>query len=251
MTVSIITVCFNSGQTIADTLQSIRDQDYPFIESVVVDGGSTDNTMAIVQRYADVVTTSISEPDKGIYDAMNKGLAMAKGDVIGILNSDDLLADTQSISRVVQAFSHQACDCVYADLVYVDQTDTNKVVRYWKSGKGTAKDFYYGWMPPHPTFYVSRRVLEQCGKYDLRFPVASDYEYMLRLIVKHQLTVSYIPQIVLVKMRMGGYSNHSVNNRKRSFFENHEAWRVNGLKPYFFTVWFKIARKFKQYLAKP
>jgi glycosyltransferase len=250
MTVSIITVCYNSSQTIADTLQSIRQQDYPHIESIVVDGGSTDGTMNMVAQYADVVTKSVSEPDKGIYDAMNKGLAMATGDIIGILNSDDMMASPHSISQIVAAFREQPNGCVYGDLVYVQQQNTQQIVRYWKSGKGTAQKFYFGWMPPHPTFYVSRQVLNTCGQYDLRFPVAADYEYMLRVMVKHGVKAVYVPE-VLVKMRLGGYSNQSVNSRKRSFFENHEAWRVNDLKPYFFTVWLKIARKFKQYLAKP
>jgi glycosyltransferase len=250
MKVSIITVCFNSAATLADTFRSIAQQDYPQIEHIVVDGASTDGTVALIKQHETQIARWISEPDKGIYDAMNKGLAMATGDIMGILNSDDMLATPHSISQIVAAFREQPNGCVYGDLVYVKRQNTQQIVRYWKAGKGTSRKFYFGWMPPHPTFYISRTVLEQCGYYDLRFPVAADYEYMLRVMVKHGVPASYVPK-VLVKMRLGGHSNQSVNSRKRSYFENHQAWRVNGLKPYFFTVWLKIARKFKQYFVKP
>ncbi len=250
MKVSIITVCYNSEKTIADALLSISNQDYKNIESVVIDGGSTDKTFEIVRQFADVVKFSVSEPDKGIYDAMNKGLQHCTGDIIGILNSDDMLASPKVISSIVEKIGNLPLACIYGDLVYVDQVKTNKIIRYWKSGSGSPRKFYFGWMPPHPGFYITRQVLEKCGEYNIDFPVAADYEYMLRVMVRYNIPSIYLP-LILVKMRLGGLSNQSVASRKSSFIENHLAWKVNNLKPYFFTVWLKIARKFSQYLRRP
>lgn len=250
MKISIITVCFNSAVTIAETFESIQRQDYHNIEYIVIDGASTDGTLSIIMQNQNLITKWISEPDKGIYDAMNKGIAMATGDIIGILNSDDVYANSSVISTVADAFIKEKPDCIYGDLLYVKNTNTSKVIRYWKAGKYSIKAFYYGWMLPHPTFFVTKETYKACGLFDTRFAVASDYEFMLRVLVKHKRKATYLP-IILVHMRQGGESNKSVENRKKSFLENHESWKVNGLNPYFFTIWLKIGRKLTQYFAKP
>ncbi|MCU0334000.1 MAG: glycosyltransferase [Chitinophagaceae bacterium] len=246
MKVSIITVCFNSAQTIEATFQSVLGQSYGNIEYLVVDGASTDGTQVLIQRYSHFISRWVSEPDGGLYDAMNKGLALATGDVIGILNSDDVYAHANVVEHVVAEMSRTNADCLYGDLEYVAPNDLQRVVRHWRAGRGGAKHFYWGWMPPHPTFFARKEVYQQCGNFDLRFPVASDYEFMLRAMVKMNCKTAYLPEI-MVKMRMGGESNKSLRNRKRSYFENFEAWRVNGIRPYFFTIWFKILRKVFQF----
>ena len=175
-------------------------------------GGSTDRTVDIVRRSGQVARL-ISEPDNGIYDAMNKGIGLATGDIIGILNADDFYTGEQVLANVVRAFQEDNTAACYGDLQYVDYTDTDKVVRHWHSGIFAGpRQFYWGWMPPHPTFFVRRDVYEKYGVFNLELGSAADYEIMLRFLVKHQVTAAYIPE-VLVKMRTGGVSNASVNNR--------------------------------------
>jgi glycosyltransferase len=182
---------------------------------------------------------------------MNKGIAMATGDIIGILNSDDVYAASDVLRQVAKAFQDYQPDCLYGDLLYVSSEKPARVIRYWKAGKGLEKDFYFGWMPPHPSFFVTRQVYQTCGLFDTRFPVASDYEFMLRAMVRYHRKAYYLPQ-VLVHMRQGGESNRNLQSRKKSFLENHKSWRVNNLKPYFFTIWLKILRKVVQFrLHKP
>lgn len=247
MKVSIITVCFNSGKTLDDTIASVVAQDYPNIEYIVIDGGSTDNTKSIVQRYENRIDTFVSEPDKGIYDAMNKGLAMATGDIIGMLNSDDILAHGHVISSIVQTFeSLPNVDCVYGDLLYVAANNPQKVIRTWKAGPLKANSFLNGWMPPHPSFYVRRSVYADCGLFDLSFPLAADYEFMLRVLLKYKKLSAYVPS-VFVRMRTGGVSNNSLSNRQQAFQENKAAWIRNGLHPRFYTIYLKVFRKLSQY----
>ena len=167
MKVSIITITYNSAATVEDTIRSVLSQDYPFVEYIIVDGASRDATLDIVHRYSDKIARIISEPDKGIYDAMNKGVLAATGDVVGILNSDDFYADSSVISDIVKTMNQEHSDACYADLVYVDKDDTNRVVRTWKSGSYTPGFFLRGWMPPHPTFFVKRSKYEQFGLYSL------------------------------------------------------------------------------------
>jgi len=250
MKVSIITVCYNSEDTIGDTIKSVASQSYPNIEYIIVDGGSTDQTINIVKSWGDRVNIFISEPDRGIYDAMNKGIMQATGEIIGVLNSDDVFEANSVIAEIAQVFEdNAACQCVYGDLLYVSSQDMNKVLRYWESGNFTKNCFYYGWMPPHPTFYVRRSVFDRFGYYLAELQVAADYEFMLRILGKHQQPVEYIKK-VLVRMRAGGVSNKSIVNRRRSFQENYTAWRVNELKPYPFTIPLKILRKLGQYVKR-
>ena len=248
MLVSIITATFNSAATIAETMLSVEEQDYPQIEHIVVDGHSKDNTVNIVQRY-DHVSLLICEKDNGMYDAMNKGILAAKGDIIGILNSDDVYIDSKVISKVVHVFQDPSVQSCYADLQYVHEQDNSRITRTWKSGNYKAGSFYWGWMPPHPTFFVRKSVYDLVGLYNTTMRSAADYEMMLRIFVKHNLPAVYIPQVI-VKMRTGGISNASVKNRLRANQEDHEAWRLNGLKPYFFTLYLKPLRKITQFLKK-
>jgi glycosyltransferase involved in cell wall biosynthesis len=244
--VSIITVTFNSASTIADTMQSVGEQNYPLIEHIIIDGASKDNTLQIIKEFAHHISV-ISEKDEGIYDAMNKGIRAAKGDIIGILNSDDVYMGPDVISTIVDVFRDPAVQCCYADLQYVDYRNAKRVTRIWRSGIYKPNSFYWGWMPPHPTFFVRKSVYEQHGLYNHNMRSAADYEMMLRLMVGHQLKAIYIPKII-VKMRTGGVSNASLKNRLRANREDHEAWRINGLKPYFFTLYLKPLRKITQFI---
>lgn len=246
MTLSIITPTFNSAATLRDTLQSVASQTYTDIEHIIVDGLSRDNTLEIVRSFPHV-RKLVSEKDKGIFDGMNKGLSLATGEVVGILNSDDLYQHSQVIEKVMDRFSDPAVDVVYGDLLYVDANDLNRVVRYWKAGNYSRKSFYNGWMPPHPTFFVRRKYYEQFGNFHIELRSAADYELMLRFLLRHQLRPSYIPE-VLVKMRMGGNSNASLRGRLKANAEDRASWTMNGLKPYPWTLWLKPLRKLPQFV---
>lgn len=247
LTVTIITVSFNSAQTIEDTLKSVASQSYPNIEHIIVDGGSTDQTMNIVADFPHVAK-SISEPDEGIYFAMNKGLAMASGDVIAILNADDLYADHEVIAKVAAVFKDPAIDATYADLVFVEREDVSTIFRTWKSGPFKRSSMYNGWMPPHPTFFVRRSIYENHGMFNTLLRSAADYELMLRFLLKHEINPSYIPQTI-IRMRQGGKSTASVKNRIRANMEDRKAWKINGLKPHLFTLILKPLRKIKQFIS--
>jgi glycosyltransferase involved in cell wall biosynthesis len=246
--VSIITATFNSASTIADTMQSVGEQDYPLIDHIIVDGASTDNTLEIIKEFAHHISV-ISEKDEGIYDAMNKGIRAAKGDIIGILNSDDMYMGPHVISTIVEAFRDPDVQCCYADLQYVDYRNPRRITRIWKSGIYKTNAFYWGWMPPHPTFFVRKSVYDQLGLFNTSMRSAADYEMMLRIMANHRLKSSYIP-LIIVKMRTGGVSNVSLRNRLRANREDHEAWRINDLKPYFFTLYLKPLRKLTQFIKK-
>lgn len=248
MTISIITATYNSAATVRDTLESIARQSYPHIEHIIVDGLSKDNTLSIVKEYPHV-KKAVSEKDKGIYDAMNKGIGLANGEVIGILNSDDLYISENVIENVMNRFLDPTIEAVYGDLQYVKQDDLNKIVRYWKAGNYSRKSFYNGWMPPHPTFFVRRSVYERLGLFHLDLKTAADYEIIIRFLLKNQIKTVYIPE-VLVKMRTGGASNASFRQRIRANQEDYWAWRLNGLRPNPFTLFLKPIRKLNQYFLK-
>ncbi|MFN4234184.1 MAG: glycosyltransferase family 2 protein [Bacteroidia bacterium] len=245
--ISIITVSFNSANTIEYTIQSVLQQQYSNIEYIIIDGASTDNTLNIINKYRDKISVIVSEKDNGIYHAMNKGLKLATGDIIGILNSDDFYADEFVLSDVVKLFEKTHADAIYADLQYVDAIDTRKVKRHWKSGKYKPGDFLFGWMPPHPTFFVRKEVYEKYGMFNESLRSAADYELMLRFIHKHQISIDYLPRVI-VKMRSGGQSNITVKNRINANIEDRKAWEINGIKPYFFTLYLKPLRKLKQFI---
>ena len=245
MKISIITATYNSASTIQDTLRTVAEQSYPGIEHIIVDGLSNDATLEIVKTFPHV-SVAVSRKDHGIYDAMNKGIALATGDVVGILNSDDFYATPSVLASVMQLFEDETIDAVYGDLVYVDAVNTGKIVRNWRSGTYTAQSFYRGWMPPHPSFFVRRSVYERYGHFDLRLRSAADYELMLRFLLKHRIKAAYLPQRI-VCMRTGGASNASFKHRIRANREDRMAWKMNGLVPFFFTLWLKPVRKIVQY----
>lgn len=226
MNISLITVTYNSSRTLRDTIVSVLAQTYQDIEYIIIDGLSKDNTMEIIKEYEPQFKGRIrwvSEKDSGLYDAMNKGFRMATGEVIGIINSDDLIAEPTAIEDVVRCFeSNNSIDAVYADLYYVAQNDTSKVIRYWKSGN--QRPFAKGWHPAHPTFYVKKVVCEKSGLFDLSFKFAADFELMLRLIEKEHIKLYYLPK-ALVRMRLGGTTSKSLSNIIKGNIECVEAFR--------------------------
>lgn len=248
LSISVITVCFNSANRIRYTLESIRNQTYSNVEHIIIDGASTDRTLQIARSFPHV-SKIISEKDEGIYDAINKGIQYASGDIIGILNSDDVYASNDVLDIVAHTFETTNTDTVYGDLQYVHPKNTNRVLRNWKSGKFNSNKFKYGWMPPHPTFFVKKEVYYKAGIFDTTLKTAADYELMLRILYKHQFSSAYIPK-VLVKMAAGGASNISLGARLKANSDDRKAWALNGLTPYFFTLFLKPARKIFQFLNK-
>ena len=245
--ISIITVTYNSGATLEQTIRSVLEQSYSNIEYIIIDGQSTDNTLQIVDKYRSRIATLVSEKDKGLYDAINKGIARATGDVIGLLHSDDFYMHPQVIEKYAALFEKEKPDAVYSDLYYVDRDNTDKIVRKWKSGSYRSGAFINGWMPPHPTFFVKREVYERFGTFHPDFKSAADYELMLRFIEKQKIRLAYLPEYT-VKMRTGGQSNVTVQNRIHANLEDRKAWEVNGLKPRFYTLYLKPLRKIVQFL---
>lgn len=249
MNISIITVALNSAEYIEDCIKSIISQDYKDVEYVVIDGGSSDGTIEIINKWRPSNSIFLSEPDSGFYDALNKGIQMATGDVIGILNADDMYANNCVLGKVAACLDEGVTDSCYGDLVYVDPIDTDHVRRYWHAGSYGAKSFLQGWMPPHPTFFVRREVYERLGGFNLELGTAADYELMLRFLFKHKISISYIPD-VLVKMRMGGQSNATLLRRLAANRMDRKAWKVNDLKPYPWTLLLKPLSKIGQYFFK-
>ncbi len=244
--ISIITVSYNSAETIKDTLESVRRQTYPEVEHIVVDGASTDATSQIVRSFSHVACF-VSEPDNGAYHAMNKGIALAKGDIIGILNADDRYASPYVLEKVVCLLRKTGSDALYGDLQYVDRHRPQRVVRYWRAQPFRPEHFRWGWMPPHPTFFTYRRFYEALGGYREHLSISADYELMLRFLYRHRLSACYLPE-VLVHMRTGGMSNASLRQRWRANRQDRQAWALNGLRPGPFTLWLKPLRKIPQYL---
>ncbi|MFF6009168.1 glycosyltransferase [Rahnella sp. R3(2024)] len=228
MKVTIITATFNSSKTIQDTILSLESQTYNNIEYIIVDGNSKDNTLEIINEYSTRVSTVICEPDKGIYDALNKGISAATGDVIGFLHSDDILAYPDAITDIVSKFSEGNFDAVYADLEYVSQDNTNHVVRKWKSGDYNVSKLKYGWMPPHPSFYMKRSRYIEWGVFNLNYKISADYDSLLRYLWVHKAKAVYLPR-VLTKMRVGGISNRSLKNIIQKSREDVNVIKMNGL----------------------
>lgn len=249
MKISIITAVLNGGTTIADTVRSVLNQTYKNFEHIIIDGGSTDETVEVIKRYTDGTAKIISEPDHGIYDALNKGLRVCAGDVVGVLNGDDLYAHDRVLHLVEDVFENRRVDSCYGDLQYIDRNDTNRVIRHWKSSEYRHGKFRCGWMPPHPTFFVKREIYEKFGYFDTNFRIAADYELMLRFLERNRITTHYIPD-VLIKMRVGGVSNRSLTNMVLKSYEDYKAWRVNQLNSHFYTILFKNLSKIPQFLPR-
>ncbi len=228
MKISIITSVYNNKETIAESINSVLSQTYDNIEYIVVDGASTDGTVNIIKQYKNKISTFISEPDKGIYDGLNKGIELATGDVIGFLHSDDLYQHNRVIETVAQTFKDKQVDSVYGDLTYVSKNDTSNVVRFWKSGSFSIKKLSRGWMPPHPTFFVKRKIYEKANAFDTSFNISADYDIILRFLGKYLISTYYIPE-VLIKMRVGGESNKNLKNLFKKSKEDIRAMKKNGI----------------------
>ncbi len=240
--VTIITVCFNSEQTIRETIESVLSQDYPNIEYIIIDGLSNDKTKEIVLEYREKIHNFISERDFGIYDAMNKGILVATGDIIGILNSDDIYVDKSAVSELIEKMQVAKSDCVFADLVVTDRNDINKVLRYYDSSHFSPNKFRYGWMPAHPTFFVKKKIYEKVGLYSLKYLIAADYEMLIRILWVERSSYEYLPK-PMVKMRIGGASSR---NLFRIWILNREivkACKENGIYTNILFVALKIPQK--------
>ena len=251
MKITVITVVLNAVGTIKDTIQSVIDQDYQDIEHIVIDGGSTDGTMDVVNSFRKQLAIVVSEPDKGIYDAMNKGIDLASGDVIGTLNSDDWYADKEVISRVAHAFGNDKnLDAVYGDIVFVTKEKPHSLVRYWESRPFQEGLFEKGWMPAHPSFFVKKECYSRYGKFDLDLKIQSDFDLTMRFMVVNKIKTRYLPG-VMVKMRMGGVTNNRVSNVIKGNYEAYRACKKNGLSvtPLFMVK--KILSRVPQFFRKP
>jgi glycosyltransferase len=244
--ISVITVVFNSCETIAAALDSVLAQTDVEYELVVIDGASSDGTLEVLNRYTDRIAVLVSEPDHGIYDALNKGIQRASGDVVGFLHSDDQFADTGVLSRIAKAFTNSNIAAVYGDLLYVRKDAPDQVVRYWRAGDFSRRQLGWGWMPPHPTLYVRREVYEKNGLFDTSFRIAADYDFILRLLSGKRVGVRYIPE-VMVKMRVGGTSNRSLRSIMRKSNEDLRALRRNRVGGFGALIW-KNLSKLPQFL---
>ena len=248
MKISIITVVYNNEKTIKDAIQSVLGQTYKNIEYVIIDGNSKDNTVNLIKEFKDQLGYFVSEKDNGLYDAMNKGIQACTGDVIGILNSDDLYQDSQVIAAVMEEFKNdKVLDIVYGDLVYVKSNDTNTIVRNWKSKEYYKRFFENANVPPHPALFVRSKVYKEAGLFDLQFKLAADYELMLRMFKKHNFKSKYINRLI-IKMRLGGATNQSYTNIVNQNKEILKAWKVNGLQAPFYLMPLRIIKRLSQFI---
>ena len=246
MKISIVTGTYNSQEYIGDCVASITNQTYDAIDHIIIDGASSDNTVNTIKSLPNRVSKLISEQDEGIYDAMNKGLKMATGDVIGILNSDDFYNSDDVIQKVASAFENPEIDIVFGDLYYVNQKNPDKIVRKWSSGPFQNGAFKKGWHPAHPSFFVRKRVYEKYGYFDLDFELAADFELMLRFLEKHRLKSIYIP-IPLVRMRLGGASNKNLGNIAKGNNECIRAFKKNSIDASVLYPIYRLLPKLKQF----
>jgi len=240
--VTIITVCYNSAKTIQETIESVLSQDYQNIEYIIIDGLSSDGTLDIIKDFGPQISKFISEKDKGLYDAMNKGISLATGDIIGIINSDDIYAHNKVISQVISKFEQKNIDIVYGDLYYFKTGFPNRALRYYRGGVFSLARVSYGLMPPHPTFFIKRNVYGKYGKFDTTYTLSADFDLILRFLGLHKVPFEYIPE-VLVKMRTGGKSTSSL---KRTLIMNQEdlhSCKKNGVKTNPFKFYLKYLFK--------
>jgi glycosyltransferase involved in cell wall biosynthesis len=249
MRVSVITVCFNSAATIRDTIESVLTQDYKDIEYIIIDGGSTDQTLQIVSEYKHCISKFITEPDRGIYDAMNKGIRLASGDVVGMLNSDDVYISETAISELMGAMNSSGADAVYADLIIVDPVRTDKVLRYYSSKHFTIAKFRYGWMPAHPTFFVKKSAYDVAGLFSTTFRIAADFDMLLRLLLVHKVSSIYYPKSI-VRMRAGGISTSGLINKIKLNLEIIQSCRSNGVHTNTFLIASKLPRKLLEFFKR-
>lgn len=227
MKVSVITICYNAASEIDETIRSVMVQDHADIEHIVIDGGSTDGTQERIERYMECIAHVVSEKDKGVYDAMNKGLRLATGEVVAFVNAGDMMATRNTVSYMVRAFAEQDADAIYGDALMVDPNDITKVKRFWKGGEYDRANFRKGWMPPHLGTYIRKNAYDRFGRFNTELKVSADYELMFRFLYKHRLRARYVPK-VLVRFRLGGVSNRSLAHVWRANMEVYRAWKLNG-----------------------
>lgn len=245
MRLSIVTAVYNRASSIGDALTSVQAQTYAVAEHLVQDGGSTDDTLNIVESRRMATTSLVSEPDTGIYDAINKGISRATGDVIGLMHSDDFFAHTRVLEKVAEVFENEDIAGVYGDLDYVSAQNPRKVIRRWRSGPYSRSKLRHGWMPPHPTMYLRREVFENWGLYDPDFQISADYDAILRYLWRGHIRLAYLPE-VLVKMRVGGESNRSLGRIYKKSCEDYRAIKNNGVGG-FETLALKNLSKIRQF----
>lgn len=226
--ISVVTAVYNRQETLGDTLDSVRGQTYPYVEHIIQDGGSTDGTLELLKNNAAPRTSLISEPDNGIYDAINKGIKRSHGDIVGLMHSDDFFASPDILEKVANCFHDTDIDGIYGDLNYVSAQDPDRIIRRWKSGSFEKRKLRFGWMPPHPTLYLRREVFDRLGLYDTQFSIAADYDAMLRYLTSGQVQLGYLPE-VMVKMRVGGESNKTLRKILKKTSEDYRAIRQNGV----------------------
>jgi glycosyltransferase involved in cell wall biosynthesis len=246
--VSIITVSHNSILTISDTIMSVLKQTYPHIEYIIVDGGSKDGTVELIESFGDKINRFVSEPDLGIYDAINKGIRLAKGDIIGVLNSDDYFFNETVVKNVVTAFADNDFDAVYGDIRFVDKVNSSKVVRSYSSKRFHPGKFKYGFMPAHPSFYAKRELFERYGYYKTDYKIAADYELLMRFILVNQIRCKYLG-IPFVNMRTGGVSNKSIFSNYLLNKEILRACRENGVSTNYAYIYSKYLFKIFEYFG--
>jgi glycosyltransferase len=249
MKVTLITATYNSQKYLEECIVSVIKQSYKNIEHIIIDNKSTDNTVSIIKKYESHIGQWVSETDRGMYDAINKGMKLATGEIIGILNSDDMLDSEDVIEAVVKAFEEKQVDSIYGDLEYVDPTDINKIYRIWKGKPYNRNLFKSGWMPAHPTFYFKRVLLEKYGGYESHYYSAADYEFMARYLFRYRISAYYLPKLI-VKMRRGGQSNSSLRQRLRANRRDYLAMKKNNIPFAFFVSILKPLSKVHQYYNK-
>jgi glycosyltransferase involved in cell wall biosynthesis len=244
--ISIITASYNNASWLEQTILAVKQQDYQHKEHVIIDGGSTDGTVEVLEKYAHCIKY-VSEPDGGIYHALNKGIGLARGQIIGTLGAGDVFPNTQVLRQVAEVFVQKNTESVYGDIQMVKPDNPQKVVRYWKAGLYNRNNWLHGWMPPHLSFYLKKTAIEKYGAYNDSYRSAGDYEFMLRMLYRHGLSASYLPA-TLCTMLTGGTSSASVKNRLRANREDRHAWVANGLKPRWYTLYAKPLGKIRQWL---
>jgi glycosyltransferase involved in cell wall biosynthesis len=243
--ISLITVTYNAGNTIEHCIRSVISQVYKNVEYIIIDGASTDNTIQIINKYKKYVHHFVTEQDMGIYDAMNKGINFATGDIVGMLNADDVFSDNSVLESIATVFEEKNVDILYGDLDYVNRL--GKIFRKWRSGKYTPGKFNWGWMPPHPTFYCRRELFSKYGLYSLSYGTAADYDLMLRFMHKHRLNAFYLKKVI-IRMKAGGASNKNLGSRVKGLLNDFRAMQNNGISVPFVAVFLKPLRKIGQYL---
>lgn len=250
MKISIITATYNSSAYISDCVNSVNNQTYSNIEHIIIDGASKDNTLEIINSIPNRVRTIVSEPDKGIYDAMNKGIKAATGDIIGILNSDDFFASNDVIENIVKEFSNDSTlEGIYTNLYYVNQDNPDQIIRHWVSNSFKKRSFFKGWHPPHPTLYLRREVYEKYGNFNLDFSLSADFELMLRFFEKYNIKTKYLP-ITTIRMRLGGATSKNWQNVRNQNIQCINAFRTNGFRPPLLYPVYRLLPKLLQFIKR-